>query len=647
MLPDFLDLGRARQRGRQIIRQAARDQFRAPPDLTVSEWADLNRMLPETSAEPGRWRTDRAPYLRAIMDACSDPEVERVAVIKAAQVGYSELLMNVLGFFIDQDPAPILLVQISTGEAAKFSKERVAPLIEACPVLRGKVKPARSRDSDNTIESKGFPGGHLGIVGANAPSGLRSRARRVVLFDEVDGYPPSAGSEGDPVELARKRQSTFWNRLEVIGSTPTIADLSRIEEAVRESHELRRYHVPYPHCGEMQPLEWGGKDAGHGIKWDVDEHGQATEVVYVCRACSGMIEERHKPRMLAEANRMELAGDQVWFPELEDDEEPHPNPTRIAFHITGLLSPWVSWAELVQEWLDAQGHPGKLQVFINTRLGEVWDAQGATVDAGGLMARREAYGREPVPEDVVLITAGVDVQADRLEVEFVGWGVGEESWGIDYLRIPGDPTTDAVWKELERNVVDATFEHPSGNRLVVAAVAVDSGYQTQQVYKFVKDRQFDRVWAVKGMDGEGKPIMGRPSNRNKMRVPLYPVGVDTAKAVLYGRLRIDEPGPGYMHFPERFPYDEEYFRQLTAEKMVLKQSPNGHHKRVWVRRHGRKAEVLDIRVYATAALEGLIAAGFRLDMERERLLGQPEDKAPVERAAAGSAWVDRGRGSWI
>lgn len=634
MLPEFIDLDRARERGWQVVRQAARSQFRAPPDLTVSEWADRNRILPETSAEPGRWRTDRAPYLRGIMDACSDPEVERVAVMKAAQVGYSEALLNVLGFFVDQDPAPILLVQISTGEAAKFSKERIAPMIDACPTLRAKIKPARSRDSENTIESKGFPGGHLGIVGANAPSGLRSRARRVVLFDEVDGYPPSAGTEGDPVELARKRQSTYWNRLEVIGSTPTIADLSRIEEAVRESHELRRYHVPCPHCDHMQPLEWGGKDSGHGVKWDVNEHGQATEVVYVCRECSGMIEERSKAKMLA-------GGEWV-------ADEPHPNPTRVAFHISGLASPWVSWTELVQEWLDAQGHPGKLQVFINTRLGECWDAQGSTVDAGPLMARRETYDAEPVPENVVLITAGVDVQADRVEVEFKGWGIGEESWSLEYLRIPGDPSTDALWRDVDRNVVRRTFKHPSGHTLVVAATGIDSGYQTQQVYKFAQDRMFQRVWALKGMDGEGKPIMGRPSNRNRKKVPLYPVGVDTAKTVLYGRLAIPDPGPGYLHFPDREPYDEEYFRQLTAEKMVVKQSPNGYHKRVWVRRHGRKAEVLDTTVYALAAFEGLIAAGVRLEVEAQRLTSEASEKNDREdRGGGGSSWIQRKGGRWI
>lgn len=647
LLPVLFDELADRARGMSIVGSEAAVHFRPPPTLTVSEWADRNRILPPTSAEPGRWRTDRAPYLRGIMDACSDPKVERVVVMKAAQVGYSEALLNVLGYYIDQDPSPILLVQISTGEAAKFSKERIQPMVDECPVLRGKVAEQRSRDSSNTIEAKEFPGGHLGIVGANAPSGLRMRARRIVLFDEVDGYPPSAGQEGDPIELARKRQSTFWNRLELTGSTPTIADLSRIEREVRECHVLMRYHVPCPHCGEMQPLEWGGKDVDHGLKWATGPHGQARDVAYLCRGCHVLIDERFKARMIASDN---------WQPEYGDvpnvragEREPYPNPTRIAFHLPALVSPWVPWPALVQEWLDAQGHPGKLQVFVNTRLGEVSSAGGTTVEADPLHARREEYPVDPVPEGVVLVTTGVDVQGDRLEVEFVGWGVGDESWSLDYLRVPGDPSTEQLWKDLDERVIRRTFRHPTGISLPVRATAIDSGYMTQQVYRFVKDRQFQNVWAVKGIDGPGRPIMGRPTNRNRLKVPLYPVGTDAAKSVIYGRLSITDVGPGYCHFPKREPYDDEYFRQLTSERAILRQSANGYHKRVWVRRHGRRAEGLDARVYATAALEGLVAAGVRLEAEAtmiaEAARVAEEPPTPPADDSGGSDWATGG-GRW-
>ncbi len=591
----------ASARAWSAARTVVREVLRKPSSLTVSQWADRYRILPDTSAEPGRWRTDRTPYLREIMDAASDPLVERIVVQKAAQVGFSEVLLNFIGYFIHADPSPVLLVQISSGEAAKFSKERVARMIEDTPELAAKVGPSRSRDSENTIESKSYPGGHLGLVGANAPSGLRSRARRVALMDEVDGYPPSAGDEGDPVELVRKRLTTFWNRLEVTGSTPTNAGVSRIEEAVRECDEVRRYHVPCPHCGHMQVLRW------ERLRWQkiTNAEGEREHVpesaVYMCEACDEPISERQKRGMLE-------AG--AWIA-----DEPVEEPARIAFLLTSLISPFegASWPNLAREWLAAQGHPLKLQVFVNTRLGEVWDAQGHTLEAEPLLARREVYAAEPTPAEVLVITAGVDVQADRFEVELVGWGLGEESWSLDYLRIPADPSIEAAWLDLEQLVVKRTYRHPSGHTLRVSATAVDSGYHTQQVYKFAAARLSSRVWAVKGLDGPGRPIMGRPHLRTKGKTPLYPVGADSAKTTLFGRLALADPGPGYMHFPAREPYDLEFFRQLTSEKRILKQSRNGRHVHAYVRRPNRRAEVLDCRVYALAAFEGLVAAGLRLD----------------------------------
>lgn len=602
-----------RARALRASAEVVRDHLKPAPRLTVSEWADRFRILPETSAEPGPWRTDRTPYLRGIMDGVCQPEVERVSWRKPAQVGGSEAILNVLGYFMDQDPAPILLVQISDITAAKFSKERVAPLIADTPALARKISPAGVRDSDNTIESKVFPGGHLGIVGATAPSKLRSRPRRVLLFDEVDGYPASAGSEGDPIELARKRQTTYWNRVELAVSTPTLQDLSRIEDLEAEADELRRYHVPCPHCGELQVLTW------ERLVWDKSvEAGEKVHhpetARYECGECGEAIHEHHKARMLRDE---EAGGRARWVA-----DEPHAAPRRIAFHLNALYSPWLQWSELAREWIDAQGNPQKLQVFVNTRLAETWDETGQTVDETGLMARREDYPEEPLPEGVVLLTAGVDVQADRLEMEVVGWGPGEQSWSIDYLRLPGDPTGHAVWQLLDE-VIQRAWSHPAGPRLRILATCVDSGYLTQQVQRYAKDRLAWRVWAVKGMDGFGRPIMDRPSRKTRRKVPLYPVGVDNAKRVLYAQLAIDDPGPGYCHFPARAPYDEEFFRQLTAEKVVRRQTRGNRLEPRWVRRPGRRAEVLDCRVYAMAAKEGLLAAGLRLDALGKELRGEP------------------------
>lgn len=606
MDPPGPDIEEARVRARRWAAELLEDRLRPPPILSVSEWADEHRILPDTSAEPGRWRTSRTPYLREFMDSFSDPLIERVVFMKPAQIGGSEALLNVLGYFIDQDPAPVLFVQISDLEAQKFSKERISPMIRQCPRLAEKVAPPKSRDSDNTIEAKGFPGGHLGIVGATAPSKLRARPRRVALCDEVDGYPASAGVEGDPVELAVKRTSTFWNRKIGMISTPTLSGLSRIEDAFEESDQ-RRYFVPCPHCGERQTLDWPN------LKWDKEEGGDGNEVhlpdtaAYLCEKCGALIEERHKGRMLQQGE---------WVAQ-------NPDSAIAGFHINAIYSPWVTWPELVREWLAAQGHPEKLKVFVNTRLAEPWDEQGQQLSADPLLARREEYTSEPLPEKVALITAGVDVQADRLEVELVGWGPGEESWSLDYLRIPGDPSVPTVWNDLD-DVIRRRFEHPFGVQLPVAATAVDSGFMTQEVYKFCSERQNARVWAVKGMDGMGRPIMGRPRRNTRGKVPLYPVGVDAAKVALYQRLQIEEEGNGYCHFPQRDPYDKEYFRQLTSEKLIRKTTRTGYQKLQWVRRPNRRAEALDVRVYAMAALEGLQAAGIDLGRLQEELKGQAE-----------------------
>lgn len=637
-----------------------REYLKPPPRLSVSEWSEGNIELPDTSAEQGPIRFDRTPYLREIADSASDPNVRRVVWMKPTQVGASTALLCIMGYFIDQDPSPILLVQISTGEAEKFSKERIAKIIDSSSTLREKVAAPRSRHSNNTINSKDFPGGHLGIVGANAPSGLRSRPRRVLLFDEVDGYPASAGAEGDPIELARKRHSTFWNSLEVLVSTPTLKDLSRIEDALNECDEIRDYWVPCPHCDELQTLKWGGKNLPYGIKWDripVEEAGELIEddvvrgeivhrcssAAYLCEHCGVLIEERYKNRML----RDEVAGGTAEW----RAEDPRDRPTRVGFRLNGLYSPWDRWRAIVREFVDAQGNPQKLQVWVNTRLGETWDQAGHSVEPKSLIARREEYDTEPLPSRVVVLTAGVDVQEDRLEMEIVGWAPDGESWSLEYLRVPGDPTTQALWDQLAMILEKRTYEHPLGIPLRISATCVDSQYQTQEVLKFAKPRNTMNVWPIQGVDGPGRPIMGNPTRRNKLKVPKYPVGVDSAKSQLYGRLAIlrpedweeGDPIPGFCHFPKRPPYDEEYFRQLTSEKVVLRQTSGNQLKRLWVRRPGRRAETLDCRVYATAALEGLIMQGWRLDIVEQALKDAAAEadapEASPSRSDQGSNWA--------
>lgn len=630
---------RYRRLAYRVAAEAIRDALRPPSRLTVSEWADAERVLPETSAEPGPWRTNRTPYLREIMDVASDPMVTQIVFMKAAQIGGSEALNNILGYFIDQDPSTILLVLPSNKEATKYSKERIAPMLESSPALADKVAPAKSRDSDNTIDAKAYPGGHLGIVGANAPVGLRSRPRRVLLMDEVDGYPASAGTEGDPRSLARKRQTTFgWRAVEGEFSTPTLKDFSPIEADFDRCDERRHYHVPCPFCDTLQILTWerlkwpkrkvkaGHRETAGEVVKGLTAH-TVRDAAYKCESCGRLIPERFKAKMI----RDQIAGGSArWIP-----EEAHPAPSRIGFHLNALYSPWLPWSSMAEEFVRASSDKLELQVFVNTRLAQTWDEAGNAVAAGPLMKRREPYDEDPLPAGVLLLTCGVDVQANRLEAEVVGWGMDSESWSIGYYVIPGDPTGSAPWLDLDRLLM-RSFRHPAGPSIRIGATCVDAGYLTQSVKNYARDRGGSRVWASKGFDGFGRPIMDRPKLNTKGRVPLYPIGVDNAKRVVYAQLSIlppdgwngTDPVPGYCHFPERERYDVEHFRQLTAEKIVTRRTSAGRPEPRWIRKHGRRAEVLDCRVYALAAKEGVFASGVRMDVLRDQIHGKSR---PVKR----------------
>ena len=364
--------------------------FAPPPKLTVSEWADKHRVVPSYSAEPGRWVTDKTPYLRAIMDAFSDPAVNRVVFMKCARIGATEAGLNIIGYFIEQDPSPIFIVQPTVDDAKDFSKEQLTPTIEESAVLRARVSDAKSRDSGNTILAKIFPGGALYLVGANSPRGFRRRTARVVVLEEVDGYPPSAGTEGDQVKLAERRATTFQHRRKVyINSTPTLKGLSRIEAEFEQSDQ-RRYFVACPDCGKEQILTW------KNLRWD---DGKPATAAYLCTGCGVLIPEREKFGMVQRGRWMVT----------------NPGRTTAGFHLNALYSPWISWGELAEEWLVAQADPSKakLQVFINTALGESWEDRGHGKDE--LEDRQEHYNTE-VPRGVGLLTAGVDVQDDRLEM---------------------------------------------------------------------------------------------------------------------------------------------------------------------------------------------------------------------------------------
>jgi phage terminase large subunit GpA-like protein len=465
------------------IQILAADVLTPPPDLTVSEWADENRRLSsESAAEKGEWRTDRAPYQRAVMDAMgANSGYESVVLMWAAQSGKSSMLENFTGYIIDLDPGPLLVVEPREADAEAFSKDRLAPMLRDTPCLQGKVADSRSRDSNNTILHKKFLGGSITLAAANSPAGLAMRSIRYCLLDEVDRYPASAGSEGDPVNPAITRTANFWNRKIVLCSTPTTKGSSRIEAAWLNSNQ-QSYWVPCPHCGEFQLLRWDS------LIWP---KGEPEDAQYRCEHCSKLIGDWQKHAMLRQGE---------W-------RAARPDITDIAgFWINGLYSPWRKWSALAKKFLADKRSPETLREFVNTVLAEPWDdAAETTVDQATVMARREHY-RAAVPYGAVVLTVGVDVQKDRLELELAGWGRGEESWSIEYRVIPGDPAGATLWHELDA-YLERRWPHEAGISLPVAACAIDAGYESQAVYEFCRTRYHRRIFAVKG-----KGVPGRASS---------------------------------------------------------------------------------------------------------------------------------------
>jgi phage terminase large subunit GpA-like protein len=512
------------------------------------------------------------------MDAVADPTVTEIWVMKSAQVGWTEILNNVIGYHIDQDAAPMLLVQPTLEMAEAWSKDRLAPMIRDTVCLRDKISGPKSKDSGNTLLHKKFTGGHLTVAGANSAAGLASRPIRVALFDEVDRFPASAGTEGDPFTLGKKRTTTFWNRKILAGSTPTIKGSSRVETGF-DSSDQRFYFVPCPHCGEFQRLVWAQ------VQWP---EGQPELAQYVCVHCAALIPETCKQAML-------LAGEWRATKDFRGIA---------GFHISELYSPWSTWAEMAVSFLRAKPFPETFQTWINTSLGETWEDKGEALEPKGLQARVETYTHQDLPPGILLLTAGVDVQDARLEVTVQGWGIEEESWRVEHIELKGDPGSSALWAELDA-VLLRRWSTDDGRSLTIEATAVDSGgHFTDQVYRFCRARKRRRVFAIKGVGGMGRAIWPPKATRAaRLRVQLWLIGVDTAKDVIYGRLKkITEPAPGYFHFDAAT--TAEYFTQLTSETLVYKVI-QGRRVRMWKPRSTTvRQEALDCLVYAYAAYLG-------------------------------------------
>jgi phage terminase large subunit GpA-like protein len=541
------------------------------------------------------------------MDSFNKVNIERIVVMTSSQVGKTEILLNAIGYYIDQDSSPIMVVQPNLTMGQAFSKDRLAAMIRDSDRLRDIVADAKSRDSGNTTMHKKFPGGHITISSSGSAAGLASRPIRVLLLDEIDRFEHNVKGEGSPIALATARTKTFFNRKIFMCSTPTIKGISAIESAFEESDQ-RYYNVPCPECNHFQVLKW------KNVVWEEDKPETAC---YACEDCGSLIEESNKQWMINNGK---------WIATKESNKT-------AGFHISELYSVWSTWADMAFNFLEAKKNPETLKTFCNTALGESWEEQGDAIDYELLLERRLNYDSETIPEGVLVLTAGVDVQKDRLEVQTVGWGENFEAWVVDYKIFWGDPNAQNVWQELD-SYLKKRFTTESGRILTISCTCIDSGgHHTNQVYQFTKPRQGRRVFAIKGLSTAGKPIANRPTFVGKNKAVLYGVGTDSAKETIFSRLSAD-PDKTTLHFCSDL--DEEYFQQITAEKRITK-FVRGRKSLVWKQIRPRN-EALDTLVYNFAAI---FILNPNYNTIQERILTQ-ESKPKEKQEKRPKKGIDRG-----
>ena len=582
--------------GAEQYRSAYQRGLQPDPDLWVDEWADQYMRIPRETgaAEPGPYRTERTPYAREPM-RCLSPghPARRVVTMVASQLMKTQIALNWIGGCIHMAPANILMLLPSLGLAKRVSG-RVGKTIDATPVLRERVASPRSRDARNTMDTKEFEGGTLYATTAGSAANLAELAARYIYGDEIDRWDVDVDNEGDPIELAETRASTFGRNAKIyFSSSPTLKGASRIADLFAQSDQ-RHYYVPCPHCGDYQTLEW------ENLKW-TDDYRQ---VQYLCCTCGSLIDEHHKGDMLARGE---------WRAHAEGDGE------TVGFTLNALYAPlgWVSWLGLAKQYDKARAAQDKgdlepMQVFYNTRLARLWDAAQEMTKASELKARAEDYPLGSVPRGALILTAAVDTQHNRLELLVLGWGEGLERWVVDHQVIMGDPSDERTWALLD-DKLKARYRHVSGVEMAICATAIDSGgHHTDEVYQFTRLRRWRNIIAVKGASRSGRPVLAqRPSKvdvtwrgtTHKQGAELWFIGTDTAKDWIYNRYAMNE-GPGALHFSQDLPDD--FYEQCVVERKVARYV-KGHKRIEWVKGKADRNEALDLLVYnlAVAHLLGL------------------------------------------
>lgn len=602
------------------------------PLLTITQWADKYRYLPkESSKESGKYRSSRTPWVIEIMDELSPSSpTQKVIAMKPTQMAFTEIGNNFLMAIAHMFQGPALAVYPTDSKARKNSKKRISPSLRSMPCLANIIKPPRTKDSGNTILEKDFPGGSWTFSGSNSPVSARMDSIRYLILDDFDGFEINIGGEGDPSDLFGKRTDSFGSKKKIyINSTPTLKGFSNIQREYEASSQ-GMWNVPCPHCNEYQYLEWGGKDADFGIKFTRDEDNQIIDIWYVCKHCHSRIDEYQKEEMNARGKYIHK----------------YPNRKVRGFKINSLYSPlgWVSWEQIAEEFLAIKKSKEKLQVWINTRMADVFEEEGDQPDWVILRNRAEPYIVLTVPNGAFFLTLGTDTQDNRLVSVVRGWGRFEESWLIYWGELYGDPDEQDAWIQHDE-LLNRPYKRADGSALYILSAAVDTGgHKTQAVYNYCR-RRAPRVMAIKGASTAGKPVVSRPTNQDvtwkgekvEKGVQLWTLGTDTIKNTIYGRLNLKSPGPGFYHFP--FGVDDEYYEQLTAEKLVTRYV-KGFPIPEYVKTRKRN-DALDCEQYAYAAA---IRAGMAF-MNWDKPPSSPAKKSMAKPAnnsgIARSSWMSR------
>jgi len=569
--------------------------LRPIPRYTVSEWADKHRFLTSvSSAEPGRYRTNRTPYLKEIQDHLGKTsDAQEIVFQKGSQIGATETMNNFVGYSIHINPSIILLVMPTEEAIKKNSRTRIKPMIESAPVLRDRIKAVGSKDAENTITSKSFPGGVLLMIGANSPVGLASTPAAKIMMDEVDRFPLSAGAEGSPVDLARARARTFQNRKIFLASTPTNEGESVINAEFKDGDQ-RYYNIPCQGCGDKFTFKF---------EYLTYDEGKPETTRMACPECGFLHEERHKTIMLENG---------VWIPTAVSS-----STRKFSYHLSALYSPagFYSWEELIRDYLKVKNDVNKYRTFVNTVLGETFKIKGDAPDSENLYNRREEYPIGTIPKGVYFLTMGVDIQGDRIEGEVVGWGRGRETWSIEYFVFVGDTSKPEVWEMLSNQI---TKQYECGDSMMsINLTCVDAGYKTSTVYDFVSKFSYSKVVPIMGRDSVKDVMVSPPRAYNVAKSgkkiegrKIWYLGTSLLKSELYGFLKLKpkeiegkdgltEVYPeGYCHFPQ---YDRHYFKMLTAEQQEQVINKKGFAEYQWTKKSGARNEALDVRNYARAA----------------------------------------------